>query len=124
MYRQLQDYWKQHRNPKWLFPAVGYGSKTSEWARKHMGAAQDSMYPHALSARMRAASQAAGITKKATCHILRHSFATHLAAAGVPLHQIQAYLGHAHIETTMVYGHLTPINHEQAIDLIEPILRR
>ncbi len=128
VYHALQDYWKQHRNPKWLFPAVGYGSRTSKWAREHMGAAQDSMDPHALSSRMREAARAAGVTKQATCHILRHSFATHLATAGVPLHQIQAYLGHAHIETTMVYAHLTPINHEQAIELIdeliEPILRR
>jgi integrase len=128
VYRALQAYWKQHRNPKFLFPAVGYGSRTSEWARQHMGAAQEPMHPQALSARMRLAAKAAGITKKATCHILRHSFATHLAAAGVPLHQIQAYLGHTHIETTMVYAHLTPINHEQAIKLIdgliEPILRR
>ena len=128
VYRALQAYWRQHRNPRFLFPAVGYGSRTSEWARQHMGAAQESMHPHALSARMRLAAQAAGITKKATCHILRHSFATHLAAAGVPLHQIQAYLGHAHIETTMVYAHLTPISNEQAIKLIdgliEPMLRR
>ncbi len=128
VYHALRDYWKQHRNPKYLFPAVGYGSRTSKWAREHMGAAQDSMHPHALSSRMREAARAAGVTKKATCHILRHSFATHLATAGVPLHQIQAYVGHAHIETTMVYAHLTPINHEQAIELIdeliEPILRR
>ena len=44
------------------------------------------------------------------------------------LHQLQCYLGHAHIETTTVYTHLTPINHVEAIGyidtLIEPILRR
>lgn len=128
VYHALRTYWGRHRNPKWIFPAVGYGSMSSELACKHMREATDSMHPHALSARMREASKAAGITKKSTCHILRHSFATHLAAAGVPLHQIQAYLGHAHIETTMVYAHLTPINHQQAIELIdaliEPILRR
>lgn len=63
-----------------------------------------------------------------TCHNLRHSFATHLAAAGVPLRQLQSYLGHAHIQTTEVYTHLTPINHVEAIAhidrLVAPILKR
>ena len=128
VYHALRNYWRQHCNPKWLFPAIGRGVSTSSVARERMGAALDSMHPHGLSCRLLAAKTAAGVTKRVTCHILRHSFATHLAAAGVPLHQIQSYLGHAHIETTMVYTHLTPINHEQAIKLIdaliEPILRR
>ena len=86
------------------------------------------MDPHSLRTRLLAAARAAGVTKPVTCHILRHSFATHLATAGVPLHQLQAYLGHAHIETTTIYTHLTPINHIEAIGyidaLIEPILHR
>jgi len=60
------------------------------------------------------------------CHNLRHTFATHLPAAGVPRHQLQAYLGHAHIETTTIYTHLTPISHVEAIGyvnaLVAPIL--
>ena len=86
------------------------------------------MDPYALSSRMREATRSAGVTTKATCHILLHSFVPHLATTRVPLHQIKAYLGHAHIETTMVYAHLTPISHESAIglidELIKPILRR
>jgi site-specific recombinase XerD len=46
----------------------------------------------------------------------------------VPLHQLQSYLGHAHIETTTIYTHLTPINHIEAIGyvdkLVAPILGR
>jgi len=128
VYHALQAYWKQHRNAKWLFPAVGRGARSSSVTRERMGATLEPMHPHGLSCRLLAAARAAGVAKPVTCHILRHSFATHLAAAGVPLHQLQSYLGHAHIETTMVYTHLTPINHDQAIDLIdgliEPILRR
>jgi integrase/recombinase XerD len=128
VYHALQDYWRQHKNPKYLFPAVGRGAKSSALARQRMGVAQERMASAGVGNRLREAAQAAGVTKQVTCHILRHSFATHLAAAGVPLHQIQAYLGHTHIETTMVYAHLTPISHEQAIELIdgmiEPILRR
>jgi site-specific recombinase XerD len=126
VYALLQCYWKHHKNPKWLFPAVGRGSSANAPAR--MGAATEPMDSHGLGLRLLEAARAAGITKRVTCHILRHSFATHLASAGVPLHQLQSYLGHAHIETTTVYTHLMPINHIEAIGhiegLIAPILRR
>lgn len=128
VYEQLQAYWKQHRNPKWLFPAVGRGSPSSQKVRARMHASIEPMQSHGLGLRLLEAARSAGITKKVTCHILRHSFATHLASAGVPLHQLQAYLGHANIETTTIYTHLMPINHVEAIAhieaLIAPILRR
>ncbi|MDH4238184.1 MAG: tyrosine-type recombinase/integrase [Phycisphaerae bacterium] len=47
------------------------------------------------------------IRKNVTCHTLRHSYATHLAEAGVPLRVIQALLGHKRITSTFVYMHLT-----------------
>jgi integrase/recombinase XerD len=127
VYEQLRRYWRYHRNPTWIFPAVGRGLRDSAGAARHMARASDPMDPNSLRSRLLAAAKAEGITKKVTCHILRHSFASHLAAAGVPLHQLQAYLGHAHIETTTVYTHLTPISHREAIEyvdaLIAPILR-
>jgi len=126
VYEQLRRYWRHHRNPTWIFPAVGRGLRDSAGAARHMAMAKDPMDPNSLRSRLLAAAKGEGITKKVTCHILRHSFASHLAAAGVPLHQLQAYLGHAHIETTTVYTHLTPISHAEAIEhidqLIAPIL--
>jgi site-specific recombinase XerD len=48
----------------------------------------------------------AGILKEASLHTLRHTYATHLLEQGVNILTIKALLGHAHIETTMVYLHL------------------
>ena len=45
----------------------------------------------------------AGITKKASCHTLRHTFATYKAEKGVSAFQLQQWLGHANLNTTQIY---------------------
>jgi len=96
----LREYWKSHRNPRWLFPAASCGHRRGSPAARHipLGAVQKAF---------QLARQAAGVRKAAHVHTLRHSWATHLLEANVNLRLIQAWLGHRSPSTTAVYTHMT-----------------
>ena len=112
----LRQYWKTHRHPRLLFPATGQNHQLASTAAAPMSRA--SVQGAFLKARLRA-----GISKRGiSLHSLRHSYATHLLEAGVPLPTIQRYLGHSSLETTTVYLHLTPEGQQQAVAHINRLL--
>jgi site-specific recombinase XerD len=111
MVAELRAWWKVHQNHTWLFPSPGRG-----WAeRAHslsaaMQRATEPMSPSAVQMAFRLARAQSGINPAATCHTLRHSYATHLLEEGVSLLQISRYLGHKSLDTTVVYTHLTRVS--------------
>lgn len=72
-----------------------------------------------LDRRMEKICKKAGL-RRITWHILRHTFASHLAIRGVPLHVVQQLLGHANIATTVRYAHVAPSALRSAIEMLNP----
>jgi site-specific recombinase XerD len=87
----LRDYWQQYRPKSWLFPGARPGS--------HLSAGN----VQRLCTR---AVRACGISKKASMHTLRHSYATHLLESGTDLATLQKLLGHNQLSTTLRYTHV------------------
>jgi site-specific recombinase XerD len=122
MIEDLRRYWAFHRHPLLIFPTAGRGDSDLDKTAARMHTADRPIPISSLQRLMVAARKELGI-EKCTVHTLRHSFATHLVEAGGSLHTVQALLGHAHINTTMIYLHLTHRSEQDSRDLVEKICR-
>jgi site-specific recombinase XerD len=104
----LREYWKKYHPQEWLFPgAKGY----------------DHLSTNSIQQLFYKAKKQAGITKPASVHTLRHSFATHLIEAGTSLHHVQLLLGHRSPTTTTVYLHVSRLNLAQLTSPLDQAVR-
>lgn len=78
-----------------------------QYGKNAKNAADLRLSPRAIQRMLKACATKAGITRKVSPHVIRHSFATDLLQNGADLRSVQALLGHANIATTQVYTHVT-----------------
>jgi integron integrase len=86
---------------QYVFPAPhrSRDPRSGETRRHHL-------YEQSIQRAFRAAVKRSGITKAATCHTLRHSFATYVLMNGYDIRTVQELLGHKSVKTTMIYTHV------------------
>jgi site-specific recombinase XerD len=105
----LRQYWRKYHPTEWLFNG----------AEKN-----DPISTNSIQQLFYKAKKRAGITKPASVHTLRHSFATHLIEAGTSLHHVQLLLGHRSPTTTTVYLHVSRLNLAQVISPLDKTVKQ
>jgi site-specific recombinase XerD len=119
---ELRAWWKTHRHPRWLFPGVGRGWREQPGQVRRLGEAIEPLGKGSVQHCLRLARVEAGLPEGTVVHTLRHSYATHLLEEGVSIRLISAYLGHASLETTLIYTHLTAVNERHACAAVARLL--
>ena len=99
----LREYWRWMKPKTWLFPGTVDG-----WR------ADKPITPKVVWDACQSAAERAGIEKRVSAHLLRHSYATHLLEEGADLRTIQLLLGHVDLRHTALYLHLSR-RHLQAV---------
>jgi site-specific recombinase XerD len=107
--RGIKAYLSSEIPHKWLFNGKdkheGFSQKGVQWV-------------------VREATRKSGIQKQVTVHTLRHTYATHLLEEGLDIVSIKELLGHAHIQTTMVYLHVAQLGRQTAFSPLDRLYQK
>jgi integrase/recombinase XerD len=106
----IETYYRAYRPKDWLFESKQYQGR--------------SLHNRSMQTIVNAAMVTAGfVSGQFTAHTLRHSFATHMLDNGCDIHTIKILLGHAKIETTMIYLHLTLQRRNSLVSPLDAMLQ-
>jgi integrase/recombinase XerD len=113
----LRTYYTTHRNPQWIFPALGHnGGKDAQCAKDHVS---DS----GVQGVLRSTLKRLGFKKHVHPHVFRHAYATHLLEATIPIRHVQKILGHKTLKSTMMYLHVTTLAQEDSHERVSQVMQ-
>jgi integrase/recombinase XerD len=113
----LREYYKTHKNPKWIFPALGHNNG------KNAGDAKETVSDNGVQGVLRSTLQKLGFKKHVHPHVFRHAYATHLLEANIPIRHVQKILGHKTLKSTIIYLHVTTLAEEDSNERVAQLMQ-
>ncbi|MCU4166733.1 tyrosine-type recombinase/integrase [Carboxylicivirga caseinilyticus] len=110
--RGLQKYLQVEKPYLWLFNGRGPDGNLQQYS------------PTGVQWAIREAAKKAGIQKRVTSHVLRHTYATHLLEMGLDIMTLKDLLGHVDIKTTLVYLHVAQLDKERAFSPLDRLYHK
>jgi site-specific recombinase XerD len=113
----MREYYKTHRNPKWIFPALGHNGG------KNAGTAKGTVSDNGVQGALRSTLKRLKFKKHVHPHVFRHAYATHLLEANIPIRHVQKILGHKTLKSTIIYLHVTTLAEEDSNEKVAQLMQ-